>query len=124
MPLNRLTAFLCAAKECSSLPKSFSSVPSEKKIGKTNTLSKIDEFLAPEETVVWEGGPSKKTVFLQSLAGIPFALILGSIGLVSTLYLDLPLLGFPLILLVLSFCLVVIPQVWFLKRLPDNAVIS
>jgi hypothetical protein len=83
-------------------------------------LNEIDEFLAAGETVVWKGKPLKKTVFLQSLAGIPFALIFGSVGIVSTLYMDVPLLSFPLLLLALSLCLVLIPPVWFLRRLSDT----
>ncbi len=78
----------------------------------------IDEFLDPTEVVIWEGKPAKKTVLLQSLMGIPFALIFGAAG-ATMLYFDEPLLGLPLAALVISCCLVLVPPVYFLKRLPN-----
>jgi hypothetical protein len=82
-------------------------------------LSAIDEFLESTETVAWRGKPAKKTILLQSLAGIPFALIFGSAGIVMLTF-DVPLLGLPLGLLVVACCLVMVPPVWFLKKLPNT----
>ena len=78
----------------------------------------IDEFLDPTEIVIWEGRPAKKTILLQSLAGIPFALIFGTAG-VTMLYFDEPLLGLPLAALAVACCLVLVPPFYFLKKLPN-----
>ena len=59
-----------------------------------------------------------KTILLQSLGGIPFALIFGLAGMIM-LYFGAPLLGLPLVVLVVSCCLVIVPPVWFLKKLPN-----
>jgi hypothetical protein len=82
-------------------------------------LPTIDEFLGPTETIAWRGRPVKKTVLLQSFAGVPFALIFGGVGMVM-LYLGESLLGLPLAALAVACCLVVIPPVWFLKQLPNT----
>jgi len=86
---------------------------------RTKALPSIDEFLEPTETVVWRRIPAKKTVFLQSLAGIWIALFFGAFALVM-LNTGVPLLGLPLALLVVACCLVVIPPVWFMKKLPST----
>ncbi len=63
--------------------------------------------------------PARKTVFLQSLAGIWIALFFGAFALVM-LYTGVPLLGLPLVVLVVCCCLVVVPPVWFMRKLPNT----
>ncbi len=82
-------------------------------------MPSIDEFLEPTETVVWRRTPARKTVFLQSLAGIWIGLFFGAFVL-AMLYTGVPLLGLPLFVLVFSCCIAIVPPVWFMRKLPNT----
>ncbi len=97
----------------------FSHFPPKRQNGEPTSLSSIDEFLNPTETVVWKRRPAKKTILLQSLAGIWFALFFGAFACIM-LYTGAPLLGLPLVLLVVAGCLIVAPPIWFMKKLPNT----
>jgi hypothetical protein len=102
------------------LAKAFLPPPSKRvKKERTKALPSINEFLEPTETVVWRHTPARKTVFLQSLAGIWIGLFFGAFAL-AMLYTGVPLLGFPLVVLVFSCCIAVVPPVWFMKKYPST----
>ena len=100
--------------------KAFLPITPKMELGKSETLSTIDDLLDLTETIIWRGRPAKKTIMLQSLAGIPFALIFGSFGIAMHWYFNVPLLGLPLALIVVACCLVLVPPVWFLTRSPNT----
>ncbi len=99
--------------------KAFQPLPSKRQTRRAKTLSSIAEFLNPAETVIWKCKPAKKTILLQSLAGIWFALFFGAFASIM-LCTGAPLLGLPLALLVVAGCLITAPPIWFMKKLPNT----